>query len=192
MSRINVNTNINIKERHNSVNSVASNLSRQSTPRSISKHSIENESISSLSARINNKSKATIEMSEDRVRKLSGQISGEQIKQLMKTYENKNEFGIDDQDDGLVSPSSPSSNGSSTLDENDKAEIENFKLKLDNNNNSNSNSSNKKERERRGSKHNLLRPKQGYEWDADTMDETVQEMKKQLFHLACNASHIDT
>jgi len=42
--------------------------------------------------------------------------------------------------------------------------------------------------ERKGSKHNLLRAQQGNEWDKDTMNQTVEEMKKQLFHLAVSSS----
>merc|ERR1712176_1302783 len=118
-----------IKPRHDSVNSIISNVSN-----SASKSSQSLSRLSSLSAAnnhqdtdpdimpkliiapiIDKKQKrkqkpSAIEMSEDRVRKLSGQIDEHQLKQLIDQYDNDNHQKItiehtEEDDDGLISPS---------------------------------------------------------------------------------------
>ena len=131
----------------------------------------------------------SIEMSEDRVRKLSGQIDPNHIKELIAEYDDDRKMGLEDvESDGLISPSDEPS---STMDDRERAEIETFKLKLDNldaKEDGDSENENAEMRERKGSKHNLMRAQQGDEWDADTMNQTVEDMKKHLFHLALQTS----
>jgi len=123
----------------------------------------------------------SIEMSEDRVRRLSGQIDPDHIRELLDEYDG-------DQTDGLVCPSDDDA-PSSTMDAIEKREIEDFKLKLDDGNDSENEGLDDEDlKERRGSKHNLIRPQQGDEWDADTVENAVEDMKKQLLHLAMNTS----
>eukprot|EP01083_Nonionella_stella_P158263 514893_1 len=104
---------------------------------------------------------SAIEMSEDRVRRLSGKMNEEQIKSLIAEYDNEEKIVIENEEES-----------SSTLSENGRAEIADFKSKLD------------PDKQRRASKHNLMRSQEGNEWDAQTMEQTVQDMKKQLLHLA--------
>eukprot|EP01084_Bolivina_argentea_P067140 122344_1 len=191
--------NVPLKERHNSV---ASNLSRRSSENSV--HSVQSKSskssISALSDNNNDsdlklilspilpKQRSAIEMSEDRVRKLSGQMNEEQIKELINEYDNDQKIGIEnedaDEEDELVQmlgEEEDENEGSSSLNEDDRAEIEQFKLELNE-------SKEGDEKQRRGSKHHLMRIDQGNEWDTENIDQTVQDMKKQLLHLALTSS----
>eukprot|EP00483_Globobulimina_turgida_P012768 UN12792 len=78
-------------------------------------------------------------MSEERVRKLSGQINEDEINELLDQYDNNQQtiaIGNEeveevDNEDELISPSSGSGSESGSLNEKDRVEIENFKLKLD-------------------------------------------------------------
>eukprot|EP00486_Rosalina_sp_Unknown_P013372 CAMPEP_0201579200 /NCGR_PEP_ID=MMETSP0190_2-20130828/26621_1 /ASSEMBLY_ACC=CAM_ASM_000263 /TAXON_ID=37353 /ORGANISM="Rosalina sp." /LENGTH=329 /DNA_ID=CAMNT_0048013351 /DNA_START=151 /DNA_END=1140 /DNA_ORIENTATION=+ len=161
------------------------------------------------------KKPSAIEMSEDRVRKLSGQINEDELRALVDEYDNDQKIAVEELEDmdhdghGIIHPSSSDSEvdedeeDESSLNENDRAEIENFKLKLEDKDNSHRESLDENERnkqgqnelllikERRGSKHNLMRLQDGNEWDVDTMTQTVQDMKKQLLHLALTSSNID-
>merc|ERR1712154_181189 len=118
-----------VKPRHDSVNSIISNVSN-----SASKSSQSLSRLSSLSAannqeqdtdldimpkliiapiidKIDKKRKqkpSAIEMSEDRVRKLSGQIDEHQLKELIDQYDNNQNIKvqhIEDDDDGSITPS---------------------------------------------------------------------------------------
>ena len=202
------------KPRHGSgvsVNSTISNLSNHT-----------NGSISELSANmheredtdpdvvpkliinpINIKKKpSAIEMSEDRVRKLSGQINEDALRGLIDEYDKDQKIAVEDLEDidhdghGIIHPSSSDSdlNDESSLNEDDRAEIENFKLKVEDRESLDENERNnqlRKVKERRGSKHNLMRLQDENEWDVDTMTQTVQDMKKQLLHLALTSSNMD-
>ena len=169
-----------IKERHGSINSVISNLSRRSTSKStvsrlssLSDNNQRNESEEDkMKKLIIGSQPHNIEMSQNRVRKLSGQINENELKQMLNEYDDDGDEALDD---GLISHSEESS-----LNETDRAEIESFKLKMDCNVNGSNN-------ERRGSKHNLFQEQQGDEWNVDEMNQTVQDMKKQLFHLALSS-----
>ena len=102
-------------------------------------------------------------------------------------------------DTGIIHPSSSDSelNDESSINEDDRVEIENYKLErritfliesLDENERNNQL---RQVNERRGSKHNLMRLQDENEWDVDTMTQTVQDMKKQLLHLALTSSNMD-
>lgn len=159
-----------IKERHSSITSVISNLSRRSTSKSslsrLSSLSHNNQKNDSQNDDMNKPH--TIEMSQDRVRRLSGQINENELKEML------NEYDDEPLDDGLISHSEDSS-----LNETERAEIQSFKLKMD--------QSNVESKERRGSKHNLFKQQQGDDWNVDEVNKTVQDMKAQLLHLALSS-----
>ena len=131
----------------------------------------------------------SIEMSEDRVRKLRGQVDPHHIKELIAEYDDDRKMGLEDvESDGLISPSDEAS---STMDDRERAEIQTFKSKLDNLDakvDGDSENENAEMREKKESKHNLMREQSTDEWDAATMSQTAEDMKKHLFHLALQTS----
>jgi len=200
------------KSRHDSVHSVVSNQSNvtnNSASKASQSVSRDDSNISALSqsAPIKTKNKnaavtVAIEMSEERVRRLSGsQMSERQLRQLIDAYDREQPNDDIDGDAGnvdLIQPLSLSDSDRTThqeeeeeeenqheilesasdeLDEQEREQIEEFKSKL----------KQQQQQPRRGSKHNLIALQHRDEWDVKMLKQTAQDMKMQLLHLALNS-----
>jgi len=229
-----------VRARHGSVHSIVSNVSNGSASKSSqsisrlsslsrsgknqhrgSKANTEPESpVLIINGGTQRKAKpSAIEMSEERVRRLSGgQLNEERLRDLIDAYDRDQNIHVelDKHDHEIIHPSSSDAPdedertqrrergdrhsedeededdiASNSLSEQELAEIERVKMEQQQMNHVQVNGNGHTEKTRRGSKHNLMRLQQGNDWDVDTMNQTAQDMKKQLLHLALTSNHIE-